>query len=167
MYVIVWIEEISKLRSIPLPSNSGHRKMVQCKVEWFSRETNGLRHTQMVQCNVKWLNQEANGLRHTQMAMVQNNVEWFNRGTNGLRHTQMVQCNVEWFNRDLSGGTTKQIVLPQIKWFLMTYSCWRRNQQKYKSEMDKSRLELSSLCGVWRNVLYLWHRNVFDWKKEL
>ena len=147
MYVIVWIEEISKLRSIPLPSNSGHRKMVQCKVEWFSRETNGLRHTQMVQCNVKWLNQEANGLRHTQMAMVQN--------------------NVEWFNRDLSGGTTKQIVLPQIKWFLMTYSCWRRNQQKYKSEMDKSRLELSSLCGVWRNVLYLWHRKVFDWKKEL
>ena len=50
----------------------------------------------------------------------------------------------------------KQMVLREIKWFRLTYNCWCRNHQKYKSEMEKSRLELSSLCGVWRNVLYLW-----------
>ena len=57
----------------------------------------------------------------------------------------------------------KQMVLREIKWFRLTNSCWCRNHQKYKSEMEKSRLELSSLCGVWRNVLYLWtiYRNVF------
>ena len=32
--------------------------MVQSKVEWFNRETNGLRHTQIVQCNVEWFKTE-------------------------------------------------------------------------------------------------------------
>ena len=27
----------------------------------------------------------------------------------------------------------------EIKWFRMKYSSWRRNHQKYKSEVDKSR----------------------------
>ena len=27
----------------------------------------------------------------------------------------------------------------EIKWFRMTYSSWRGNDQKYKSEIDKSR----------------------------
>ena len=27
----------------------------------------------------------------------------------------------------------------EIKWFRMTYSSWRGNHQKYKSEIDKSR----------------------------
>ena len=58
--------------------------MVQCNVEWFDRETNGLKHKQMVQCNV----------------------ERFNRDTNGLTHRQMVQFNRDWYE-----GMTKQIVL--------------------------------------------------------
>jgi len=33
-------------------------QMVQSKVEWFNRETNGLRHTQIVQCNVEWFKTE-------------------------------------------------------------------------------------------------------------
>ena len=37
----------------------------------------------------------------------------------------------------------------------MACSFWRQNHPKYKSEMDKSMLELSSLCGVWCNVLFL------------
>ena len=58
---------------------------------------------------------------------------------------QVVQCKVEWFNHNWSEGMMKQMVLRQIKWFHLTYSCWCQNHQKYKSETDKSRLELSSL----------------------
>ena len=86
--------------------------------------------------------------------MVQSNIEWLNREANGLWNRQKVQCNVEWFNQDWSGGTAKQLVLREIKWFRMTYNSWCQNDQKYKSEIDKSRMELSRPPGVWHNVLY-------------
>ena len=33
------------------------------------------------------------------------------------------------------------MALREIKWLRMTYSCWRQSHQKYKGEMDKSRLK--------------------------
>ena len=93
--------------------------------------------------------------------MVQCKVERCNRETNGLSHTQMVQCNVEWFNWDWSGGTMKHIVLREIRWFHMTYNSWRRNHQKYKSEIWTNQ-DWSCLVFVaqWGNVLYQWRERM-------
>ena len=76
--VMVWV----KKEFTQTFNGLSHGKMVQCKVEWFNRETNDLRHTQIVHCKVERLNRE----------------------TNGLRHTQIVQCKVEhddWIERQM------------------------------------------------------------------
>ena len=43
-------------------------QMVQSKVEWFNRETHGLRHTQIVQCNVEWFKTEVEVRRNNSAA---------------------------------------------------------------------------------------------------
>ena len=93
--------------------------------------------------------------------------------TNGSSHMQMVQCKVKWFNHKWSGGMMKQMVLCEIKWFCLTYNIivGAETTKNTRVKWTSQDMELSCLCGVWRN-LYLWTiyiRNVFvaEFKKKI
>ena len=55
----------------------------------------------------------------------------------------------------------KHIVLREIRWFHMTYNSWRRNHQKYKSEIWTNQ-DWGCLVFVaqWGNVLYQWRERM-------
>ena len=47
------------------------------------------------------------------------------------------------------------MVLKEAKWFSVASNGLRQSRQKYKSEMDKSRLKWNSQCGVLRHNPYV------------
>ena len=121
--------------------------MAQRNLKWYSVHTNVVALREMAQRSVEWYSVHTNGVALREMA--QRNVEWCSVHANSVALREMGRRNVEWYsvhtslqNIRHSGWTLNWLALLEIFRIVelacgVTWRLSRRNQQKYKPQMEQ------------------------------